>query len=177
MTKSTFRIPQFWLGLIPASLVLIGCAGLAPPQSRAAKIMISSEPTGAIAYADGAELGVTPLKIQPSDNFRSGFVGSSYRYFGKLTLRKPGCEPWSTEVDDHVLSHDVRVKLKCDPGLLPASEATLNPTANPQSAAGSASRLNDKTAERLKRIESLRKGGLISDEEYRKARARIIEQL
>ena len=173
MAVRWYRISLFWLGLIPAVSGLVGCAGIAPAQNQAAKIRISSEPAGAIAYADSNELGATPLEIAPGDHFRSGFVGTSYRYYGKLTIRKPGCAPWSTEVDDHVLSHDVRVKLKCDPGLLPASEAP----ASPQSAAGSASRLNDKTVERLERIESLRKRGLISDEEYRQARARIIDHL
>lgn len=62
---------------------------------------VTSEPAGAVAYADGAELGATPLEIVPGNHFRAGFVGLSYRYSGTLSLKKTGCEPWSTEVNDY----------------------------------------------------------------------------
>ena len=162
-----------WLGLLAAVAVLSGCAGMGSvSENKAGKIKITSTPVGAVAYADGAELGVTPLEIVPGDHFRSGFAGFSYRYLGKLSLKKAGCETWSTEVNDNILSRDIHAQLKCDPNFQPSpppSGSTASPAAD--------SPARDQSIERLERIEALHKKGLISDEEYKQLRARIIEKL
>lgn len=165
-----------WVGLLAAATVLSGCAGMgASSDSQPGRIKIMSEPAGAIAYADGAELGATPLEIVPGDHFRSGFVGFSYRYFGKLSIKKAGCETWSTEVNDYILSKDVHAKLTCDQNSRPAATAT--PPAGGPSDSMSDPASGDQTIERLERIETLHKKGLISDEEYKQLRARIIDKL
>ncbi len=165
-----------WIGLLAAVTVFSGCAGMGTSsESHTGRIKIISEPAGAIAYADGAELGATPLEIVPGDHFRSGFVGFSYRYFGKLSIKKAGCETWSTEVNDHILSKDVHAKLKCDPNFRPASTAAPSAGGPPDSMSNPSS--GDQTIERLERIEALHKKGLISDEEYKQLRARIIDKL
>jgi hypothetical protein len=164
-----------WLGLLTAATVLSGCAGTgSSSESQAGRIRVTSEPAGAVAYADGAELGATPLQIVPGNHFRSGFVGFSYRYVGKLTIKKAGCETWSTEVNDAILSKDIHARLKCDPNAQPPSPSA--PAAGPaESISNSPS--GDQTIERLERIETLHKKGLISDDEYKQLRARIIEKL
>lgn len=160
-----------WLGLLAAASLLSGCAGTGDSsEAQSGRIRITSEPAGAIAYADGAELGATPLAIAPGNHFRSGFVGFSYRYVGKLSIKKPGCETWSTEVNDAILSKDIHARLKCDPNYRPASAAP-----SPGTPAGTAT--GDQTIERLERIESLRRKGLISEEEYKQLRGRILEKL
>jgi hypothetical protein len=158
------------LGLLAVATVLSGYAGMAnSSETQGGQIRIISEPAGAVAYADGTELGVTPLDIAPGDHFRSGFVGFSYRYYGKLAIKKAGCETWSTEVNDNILSKDVHAKLKCDPNYQPAASGT--------GSAASGSHSTDPMIERLERIETLHKKGLISDEEYKQLRGRIIEKL
>ncbi|MEE4237128.1 MAG: hypothetical protein V2I51_10430, partial [Anderseniella sp.] len=127
-----------------------------------------SEPAGATAHADGAELGATPLSIVPGNHFRSGFVGLSYRYVGKLSIKKAGCDTWTTDVNDAILAKDIHAKLKCDPNYQPTAPATGTP-------AGAVT--GDQSIERLERIEALRKKGLISDEEYKQLRARILDKL
>lgn len=158
-----------WLGLLAAASLLSGCAGTGDSSAQSGRIRITSEPAGAIAYADGAELGATPLAIAPGNHFRSGFVGFSYRYVGKLSIRKPGCETWSTEVNDAILSKDIHARLRCDPNHQPAAAPS------PGQPAGTAT--GDQSIERLERIEALRRKGLISEEEYRRLRTRIIEKL
>ncbi|MGV8992058.1 MAG: PEGA domain-containing protein [Thiobacillus sp.] len=164
-----------WLSLLAAAATLSGCAGTGSVSDNSAgRIKITSEPAGAIAYADGAELGATPLQIVPGNHFRSGFMGFSYRYIGKLSIKKPGCDTWSTEVNDFILSKDVHAKLKCDPNYQPPA-ASSPVTGSP---AGSDARAPSGDAvERLERIEALRKKGLISEEEYTQLRARIIDRL
>jgi len=165
-----------WGALLAAVTVFSGCASTGESsETQTGRIRIISEPAGAMAYADGAELGATPLEIVPGDHFRSGFVGFSYRYFGKLSIKKAGCETWSTEVNDNILSKDVHAKLKCDPNFRPA--ATAAPAAGGPSDSMSNPSSGDPTIERLERIETLHKKGLISDEEYKQLRARIIDKL
>jgi len=165
-----------WFGLLALTAALCGCAGMGSvSESTAGKIKITSTPAGAVAYADGAELGATPLEIMPGDHFRSGFAGLSYRYLGKLSLNKAGCETWSTEVNDYILSKDVHVELKCDPNFQPATVPA--PVSAPPGDTTSAPASGDQAAERLERIETLHKKGLISDEEYKHLRARILDKL
>jgi hypothetical protein len=176
-TMRLFHFPSIdWLLPLTAAAVLTGCAsmGTSGETQSSGHIRILSEPAGAIAYADGTELGATPVEIVPGNVFRSGFVGFSYRYFGKLTIKKAGCETWSTEVNDNILSKDVHAKLKCDPNFQPAMSSRPRDAAA-ASVPGAPS--NDPTIERLERIETLHKKGLISDDEYKQLRARIIEKL
>ena len=165
-----------WLGRVTAATMLSGCAGTGSSnETRSGQIRITSEPAGAIAYADGTELGATPLEFAPGSHFRSGFVGLTYRYMGRLSISKAGCETWSTEVNDNILSKDIHAILECDPYYRPAAAAPSSPAKPavpiPEPASG------DPYIERLERLESLRQKGLISDEEYRQLRARILEKL
>lgn len=165
-----------WLGLLTAAATLSGCAGTGSiSESSAGRIKIISDPAGAIAYADGAELGATPLQIVPGNHFRSGFMGFSYRFVGKLSIKKPGCDTWSTEVNDFILSKDVNAKLKCDPSYQPP--ATSSPAAGGTSGSSAVPSAQESASERLERIETLRKKGLISDDEYKQLRARVLDKL
>ena len=146
------------------------------PQPRRAEVLPDAGPAAglgehgpALGGQAFAPAGATPLAIAPGNHFRAGFVGFSYRYVGKLSIKKPGCETWSTEVNDAILSKDIHARLKCDPNYQPAA-APL-----PVQPAGTAA--GDQTIERLERIEALRKKGLISEDEYKRLRARIIEKL
>lgn len=167
-----FHSTRKWLGLLAVAIGVSGCASTqGSNETQAGRIKITSGPAGAAAYADGAELGATPLAIVPGNHFRSGFVGFSYRYVGKLSIKKAGCETWSTEVNDAILAKDIHAKLKCDPNYQPTAAAP-----SPGMPAGAAA-TGDQTIERLERIESLRKKGLISEEEYKQLRGRILEKL
>lgn len=151
---------------IPAVLVL-GCAGPSVSKSEPEKIEITSDPTGATVLVDGSEIGSTPLRIVPAEFFRSGFVGLSYRYYGRLVFKKPGCEEKVIEVNDAVLAGDIRATLECDPDYrLPKLD---KPVGNPTT--------SDQYAERLQRIERLYQQGLIMEEEYNMLRSRILDEL
>jgi hypothetical protein len=161
-----------WLALLAFTAGLSACASTGSNESQGGRIRITSEPAGATAYADGAEIGATPLEIVPGNHFHSGFAGFSYRYVGKLSLKKAGCETWSNEVNDNILSKDINTKLKCDPNFQPAPAASAPAAGSP-----AISPAKDHSIERLEQIEALHKKSLISDEEYKQLRARILEQL
>lgn len=162
-----FHLPRLqWIALLVTINLLTGCAGISSrSETQPGRIQITSDPAGAVAYADSTELGATPIEIVPGNVFRSGFVGFSYRYFGTLIIKKPGCETWSTEVNDNILSTNIHAKLKCNPDFQPAAA----PVAYVPS--------GDPVMERLERIDALHKKGLISDEEYKQLRTRIIDKL
>ena len=160
------RAPVLSVATLLSATLLGGCGGM-PIGGASGHINIISDPPGATAYADNMELGATPLAIVPGEHFRSGFVGTAYRYYGKLSLKKPGCEPYSIDVNDYILSRDVHATLKCDPDYHPPAPA------NAQQAAPS----SQNYSERLERIEALRKQGLLSDEEYKNLRKRILDEL
>jgi hypothetical protein len=70
-----------------------------------------------------------------------------------------------------VLSKDVHAKLKCDPNYKAATLQPMGKTPNADATSG------DQPGERLQRIESLRKKGLISEDEYKQLRMRVLEKL
>lgn len=166
-----YRLPG--IVLTCSALLLSGCSGLGGGTSPGGhRIALVTEPPGATVYADGNEIGTTPLDFSPGEHFRAGFVGSEnaimgYRYIGKLAVKKPGCRDYLTEVDDSLLSKDIHVQLECDPDYRPAEPVnTRQPSATAQSA-----------EQRLRRIRDLHDEGLLSDEEYRQLRQRVLDTL
>ena len=154
------------------AISLQGCGGVSVGRETAGSIEISSDPSGATALVDGVDIGTTPLRVDPAQVFRSGFAGLSYRYLGRLVVTKPGCTDQVVEVNDAVLSKDIRVTLACDPNYRATTPAA--PESQSVAPAGAA---GDPYAERLQRIEMLYRKGLITEEEYRASRKRIIDKL
>ncbi len=153
-------------------LLLAACdAGLIRPDAPK-RIRLSSDPPGATVSVSGREIGRTPLEIRPGDVFPSGIRGFGYRYYGTLEFSKPGCEPVRIEIDDAVAKHDRHVQLHCARPAVPTGQrkpTQVVPTQTPPA--------DGDVAARLRRIEFLRKEGLISEEEYEAARRRILEAL
>ena len=158
------------------ALSITGCSGLGglAPEGQP-DITVDSDPSQATVMADGAELGVTPLTFNPSDVFRASFTGGgdgllAYRYTGKLIVKKAGCKDSVTEVDDNILSKDMHIKLECDPDYRPPAAPVVSAPKPRQVMPASAE-------ERLQRMDALHKKGLISDDEYRQLRQRVLDTL
>lgn len=161
------RLPTVAAVICIPALLAQGCAGPNVSKKNAKQIEIASDPAGATVLVDGSEIGSTPLSVVPGEVFRSGFVGLSYRYYGRLILKKPGCEEKVIEVNDAVLAGDVRANLECDPDYRPTMA---------EPAAGIPAE-SDSYAERLKRIERLYEQGLIMEEEHDMLRRRVLDEL
>lgn len=149
-----------------------GCSSL--NRSDAAKgTRITSDPSGATVYAAGNKMGTTPL-VLPPETFPTRLKGLIYQADGTLTLKKEGCRPYSHEVDDTYLNEDVQVRLDCGPEYTNTAPAAVNPAPTGET---KKSGDIDPVEHRLQRLEKLYNKGVISDEEYREARKRIIEAL
>lgn len=130
-------------------------------------INVTSDPQGATVLASGKELGRTPLFL-PAGTFPTKMVNLIYRPVGTLTLKRPGCRTHDIEVNEKVLSKDIHVALECGPAY--AVEEPPRPAAPPAATGGS-------TARRLRELNKLRDEGLITEEEYRSVRKRILDEL
>lgn len=136
-------------------------------------IDITSAPGGAAVLASGVEIGRTPLTIHPDEVFPPRFVGLGYRAAGTLTVQKEGCEPNSRQVNDAVLREDIHVRLQCAPGVA-AKPTMAAPAGMPATEADKGTR---SAGQRLREVEKLKSEGLINDDEYRRLRRRILDEI
>ena len=127
-------------------------------------IKIESDPAGADVFAMGEKIGTTPLVISSNDVFPRQYSKEKEPFYGKVTLRKIGCTDLTRSVDKKLVL--MRAQLECGQ---PSGVAPEKPKPN-RDAATSAE-------QRLTRIKELLDKGLITDEEAKKARERIINEL
>jgi hypothetical protein len=178
------------IGLLASSLLLLqGCG------SGRKGITIDSVPQGADILADGKKIGNTPMQIKQDDVFPPHWYGKSYMVKGLLEIKKEGCEDVSMQVDDLVLSKDIKKNLTCKtvamqkapvaekpatkkpvsqkPVAKKAAPAAVPAKVEPKSPAKASSDIED----RLTKLKDLRDRGVISAEEYSEQRKRILESL
>jgi hypothetical protein len=175
---------------LPLLAALVGLGGCGSMHS----IKIDSDPSGATVRASGREIGTTPLTIIPDEIFPPRFVGTGYQAAGKLEIDKAGCQPYRKDVDDAVLSKDITARLTCDPAAMEQAPAptpsgapapatvqqapTVVPSVPAAPAAGSTpAKPASAVRQRLQTLESLHKDGLVTDQEYRSIRKRILDGL
>lgn len=190
------RLTRVYLGgtVLCGALLVGGCDSLPsmPSIGSSDTIEVTTNPPGASVYADDKLLGVTPLTVKPSLAWDSGFVpgkdvGMVYQYKGTITIKKPGCETYTAEVNDPMLYNNIAIDLTCDanyrsePTEAP-SHAGSNQQAVPGAYSAPSSRADYETPEevmarRLRRLEGLRDRGLITGDEYRAVRERILNEL
>lgn len=156
-----------------------------PADGGGKQIEIRTNPAGAEVLANGRPIGITPVTVTPGNHWSTGFkaakdYGVNFQYVGTLTIRMPGCKDFSTDVDDYLLRKDIAVKLECGPDYQPVTAAPGQRRAAPAyapAARGDFETSEEIMARRLRRLEGLRNRGLITDDEYRQVRQRILGEL
>ena len=130
-------------------------------SSTANTINIESDPSGADVYVMGEKIGVTPLKINHKDVFPNIYPKERESVYGRVTLKKAGCSDLTRTISMEIGDAGLHAKLEC---------ASLNPAlATPR---------NSETVEqRLDKIKDLQSKGLITDDEAKKARERVLGDL
>jgi len=167
-----------WSVLI-SSVLLTGCGGTAGVKVRDT-VLIESVPSGAQIKVSGRDIGVTPLSVDLDQAFPRHWTArvksdddgfAFYRRLETLDLKKDGCETYTQLVAETDLARDIKVTLKCDPDYRPAVVAAppAMGTPAPASALG--------IEQRLRTVEDLKAKGLITDDEYRTQRQRILDGL
>ena len=162
-------VPAAWLALL-VSAAISGCAGA--PIGPREEITIDSDPQGARVYVAGAEVGITPLPVVLDKVFPRRWTSrisddeeafAFYRRLETVELKKDGCETYKKRYVESELKDDIKVALRCDPNYKPA------PAGAPPQAAS--------IEQRLRALEDLKGKGLITEEEFRSQRQRILGDL
>lgn len=135
------------------------------PSAGNKLIKIESDPPGAAVYVMGEDRGVTPLKISNTDVFPNIYPKEKESLYGKVTLKKAGCTDVTRAVSADIIDAGLRARLDC---------GDMNP---PSSGSRNAPRNNETVEQRLEKIKDLLSKGLISEEEAKKAREHIINDL
>lgn len=163
-----------WLALAAMTLLPACAANRFGPIDR---ITIDSEPQGAQVLVADKPVGVTPLAVVLDDVFPMRWTARTdkdtegfafYRRLDTLTIKKEGCDPYIAQVDSTDLARDIKINLKCDPNYKPpVAVEPANPAPVQRSTA-------DNLEQRLQQLESLKQKGLITNDEYRVQRQRIL---
>ena len=152
--------------------ILTGCAAnsIGPVDS----ITIDSEPRGAEVLVSDKPIGVTPVVVVLDTVFPMHWTSRTkkddegfafYRRLDTLTIKRAGCDTYSALVDTSDLARDIKISLKCDPNYKPPVATSAQPA--------EASTIE----QRLQRLETLKQKGLISDDEYRTLRKRVLGEI
>jgi len=164
-----------FVAVLFGSLIAGGCSSInggssASGEFKAQKaaegfaVRIESDPSGADVFAMGERIGMTPMVISSSDVFPSNYPKEKETFYGKVTLRKTGCSDLTRTVDKKLVL--MRAQLECGH---PNSVAAEKPRVAPE--------IGGSAEQRLTRIKELLDKGLISEEEAKRARERIINEL
>lgn len=150
-------------GIIISTVVLLqGCSGLSVKQQKLPSV--TSSPSGAVVYANILELGKTPLTHNLYDAFPAGWQNSTYQAQGILIVKMDGCKDYTLKVSDFILSKPIHADLEC-------SKTTQSKKLTPvKNSPGSAEK-------RFEELEALYKKGVITKDEYKKTRERILNEL
>jgi PEGA domain len=136
------------------------------PSAEDKPIRIDSDPSGAEVYVMGEKVGVTPLAIRRKDVFPVTYPKEKELLYGKVILKKQGCLDFPKTVNPKIIDAGLHAQLECG-DMAPASPP----------AAREAPRLNATIEQRLEKIKELLNKGLITEEEAKKARASVLNDL
>ena len=134
-------------------------------------ITVTSTPSGATVTANGDRLGETPLKVNIDKSFPRSWVpaedyGIVYRLSGKLTVEKSGCDDYTVPVSPTAPADDINVTLVCrEEQPAPSAPETAQPV------------ISESMEQRLKKLDKLHRDGVISTDEYKQHRNRILGEL
>ena len=161
--------------LLPTLIILASCSAV---PMKGSMTRVESVPAGADVIANGVKIGVTPMEIEPS-TFPASWNNWEYQASGVLILRKAGCEEYSVKVNDGILAKGIHANLNCSvvsrteaPSKIESQPAMqVQPKGSMPSAASSG------VESRLMELQNLYKKGLITEEEYKATKKRILNEL
>ena len=164
--KHTGKSLAFFSLLLATGCSSMGGADSLFPAAGDNPIKIESEPTGAEVYVMGDKVGVTPLQISRKDVFPNTYPRGKESVYGRVTLKKTGCSDFTRTVSAEIGNNGLRAQLDC---------ADMNPA--PTTTSRGAPRTSETVEQRLDKIKELLGKGLITEDEAKKARARILNDL
>lgn len=129
-------------------------------------IKIESEPSGSAVYVLGKQVGVTPLTISSLIVFPVTYPKEMESLYGKVTLKKAGCADLTRQVTPKIMDVGLHAQLDCG-SMNPETFRTYGDTPSSK----------ETVEKRLERIKNLLDKGLITEEEAKKARDHVLNEL
>ena len=161
--KQTGRTVVIFSLMLAAGCSSTGGAGNLFPAVGDKPIKIESIPTGAEVYVMGENIGMTPFQISHEDVFPNIYPHEKESLYGRVTLKKAGCADLTRTISTEISSNGLRAQLDCK-------------DSSPKQS-GAAPVVSETIEQRLNRIKDLQSKGLITDEEAKRARERILNEL
>ena len=163
--KHTRKILALFSLLLAAGCSSAGGAGNLFAAAGDKPIKLESIPPGAEVYVMGEKVGVTPLNISRDKVFPNLYPREKESLYGRVTLRKAGCLDFTRTISTEIGNNGLHAQMDCGD----ASPASTSPA--------TASRTSETAEQRLDKIKELLGKGLITEEEAKKARERILKEL
>ena len=160
--------------LISAVITLQGCSS--PTVEEEVPASVTSNPSGAEVYANGQKLGETPLHYKLYKAFPAGWKNMMYQAQGELVVKMDGCEDFTLQVNDYVLSRPVHAELVCSDKITSDAKSRGNLEVKSPVSGSFASPQSD-IEHRLNELEDLYERGVITTEEYSETRERILNEI
>lgn len=151
------KIAHHRLALLLLPAFLPGCM---PLSQNPEYIGVESEPAGAAVFVMGEKAGVTPLMVRQDAVFPLTYDPAKRDLYGTVVLRKEGCKDYKQRVSTTAYGEGVKAKLDC------GAAKTETTDREPKS-----------VEHRLRQLKDLREKGLITEEEEKTARKRILDAL
>jgi hypothetical protein len=161
-----------WLAAPLSAAVIAGCASVGAKPGR---VDVTSEPPGAEVYVMGERAGVTPLTLEQARVFPLTYPSEKQALYGKVELRKAGCQPAVRAVSTGAVAEGIRVMLDCGGARQPPAQTQPNPV--PPSATPAATAQKTGVDQRLRQVRDLLEQGLITEQEAHEIRMRILNEL
>lgn len=144
----------------PSILLVLALGGCSLTPAASDAFLVTSEPAGAEVFVFGESIGHTPVDVAVAQVFPATYPADKETLYGRLVVRKEGCEEKTVPVGTRTVAKGVKVRLECEQPI---------PASAPDAAVDVASR--------LQRLEKLRQEGTIDQQEYEAHRRRILESL
>ncbi len=133
-------------------------------------IKIESLPSGADVYVMGEKVGTTPLKLDQKAVFPNQYPKDKESFYGKVTLKKAGCSDYTKTVNSKIIEVGLRAKLDCGQNSPEAQQGSAPQYSMP-------ARMSKTVEQRLQEIKDLQDKGLITEDEAKKAREHVLNDL
>ena len=148
---------------------------------KARRFLVDSTPAGADVFVIGGKLGKTPIRLSERDIYPNWYPDEQAHLYGMIILRKTGCNEFSKRLTLDDIGKGVQVRLDCSQDAASAEQAppAVNAQQTPPMGSGATGQSNrPATMQRrllqLKVLQELLDDGLITEEEERTIRKRIL---
>jgi len=182
---------SLYLSTVLATLIA-GCNAIGPVTqdgSADTRIQITSEPSGAAVYLMGTKTGVTPITVSERAIYPVSYLPENEKYYGKIILRKEGCREFSKRLTRFDVYKGLVARLDCETSAAnepvrkreqpPESQHPIAPVpaAVRKPDPGDVAPTPDVPAqqlEQLRTLQRLQEEGVLTEDEEKKLRKRIL---